>query len=81
MSRSSEDDITRRKRTMIAEALKAAEAIEDKPKDKPKRETVSLEEALKTEMLVNQALIDVLIAKGIITQEELLNQIIKLRNG
>ena len=81
MSRSSEDDLTRRKRTMIAEALKATEAIEDKPKAKPKHETVSLEEALQTEMLVNQALIDILTAKGLITQEELLNRIIELRKG
>ena len=39
------------------------------------REEVSLKEALHTEILVNQALIDLLVAKGIITQEELMERI------
>jgi hypothetical protein len=40
---------------------------------------VSLREALNMEIIVNQALIDLLVAKGIITQEELLAKIDKLR--
>ena len=40
-----------------------------------KREEVSLKEALNTEILINQALIDLLVAKGVITQEELLERI------
>jgi len=40
-----------------------------------KREEVSLKEALHTEILINQALIDLLVSKGIITQEELMERI------
>ena len=40
-----------------------------------KREEVSLKEALHTEILINQALIDLLVQKGIITHEELMEQI------
>ena len=40
-----------------------------------KREEVSLKEALHTEILINQALIDLLVTKGIITQEELMDRI------
>lgn len=40
-----------------------------------KREEVSLKEALHTEILINQALIDLLIAKGIVTQEELMERV------
>lgn len=47
----------------------------------PERETVSVEEALQTEMLINQALIDLLVSKGIITQEELLAQVQAIRSG
>jgi len=50
--------------------------MKDKP---PSPERVSLEEALQAEMLINQALIDILTAKGIITQEELLSRIQELR--
>lgn len=42
-------------------------------------EVVSFEEALKMEILINQALIDLLVAKGIFTQEELLAKIEELR--
>ncbi|WP_291317152.1 hypothetical protein [Desulfuromonas sp.] len=45
------------------------------------RESVSLKEALRTEMFINQALIDVLVAKGVITQEELFDRIQALRSG
>ncbi len=43
-----------------------------------KREEVSLEEALHTEILINQALIDLLVTKGIITHEELMERIQKI---
>lgn len=45
-----------------------------------KREEVSLKEALHTEILINQALIDLLVTKGIITQEELMEQIQVISN-
>lgn len=40
---------------------------------------ISAEEVLKTEIIVNQALIDILIAKKIISEEELLKSIQKIR--
>ena len=40
---------------------------------------VSAEEALKMEIIVNQALIDILIAKQFISEEELLESIRKLK--
>ena len=40
-----------------------------------KSETVNLVEALKMEMIINQALMDLLIEKGIITEEEMLEKI------
>jgi len=74
------DDITNLKRTMIAEALSKADDIDKDPMAKAQtREAVSLEEALQTEMLVNQALIDLLIVKGIITQDELLRRVKELK--
>jgi hypothetical protein len=52
MSKGSKDDITSQKLGMIAEARKAVDSIkDDKPAAEPKREAVSLEEALETEML------------------------------
>ena len=41
---------------------------------KPKK-VISAQDVLKTEMIVNQALIDVLLAKRLITEEELLKSI------
>ena len=38
-------------------------------------ETVNLVEALKVEMIINQALMDLLIEKGIITEEEMMVKI------
>lgn len=82
MSKGSKDDITSRKLGMIADARKAVDLLkDDKPTAKPKREAVSLEEALKTEILVNQALINLLVAKSLITQEELLEEIKVLRKA
>ena len=40
-----------------------------------KAETVDLVEALKMEMIINQALMDLLIEKGIITEEEMMAKI------
>ncbi|KPK26166.1 MAG: hypothetical protein AMJ61_09810 [Desulfobacterales bacterium SG8_35_2] len=40
---------------------------------------VSAEEVLKTEIILNQALIDILIAKQIISEEELMNCIRKIK--
>lgn len=42
-------------------------------------EMMTYEEALKVEMVVNQALIDLLIAKGIITREEIMDKIIEIK--
>ena len=42
-------------------------------------EVVSLSEALNMEIIINQALIDLLVSKGIITQEELMEKIEKVR--
>ena len=39
------------------------------------KKTISAQDVLKTEIIVNQALIDVLIAKRLITEEELLKSI------
>jgi hypothetical protein len=41
---------------------------------------LSLEEALRLEIIVNQALIDILLAKHIISEEDLMNSIRKLRH-
>jgi hypothetical protein len=43
------------------------------------RETVSFGEALRMEMIINQALIDMLVAKGIITHEELHARILEIK--
>ena len=44
-----------------------------------KRTPISAEEVLKTEIIVNQALIDILIAKQFITEEELVDSIRNIR--
>ena len=43
-------------------------------------ETVSFDEALRMEMIINQALIDMLVAKGIITHEELHAKILEIKH-
>ena len=43
------------------------------------KEVVSIEEALKSEMYINQALIDLLVGKGILTYDEILEKIKELR--
>jgi hypothetical protein len=40
---------------------------------------IPLREALNMEIMINQALIDILVAKGIITQEELMAKIEEIR--
>jgi hypothetical protein len=40
---------------------------------------ISAEEALRTEIILNQALIDILIAKGFISEDELINGIRKIK--
>jgi hypothetical protein len=40
---------------------------------------ISAEEALRTEIILNQALIDILINKGLISENELLNSIRKIK--
>ncbi len=42
-------------------------------------DVMSLREALNMEIIVNQALIDILVAKGILTQDELMNKIEQIR--
>ena len=44
-------------------------------------DVVSLREALHMEIMINQALIDLLVGKGIITQEELMQKIEEIRKG
>ena len=43
------------------------------------KETVSFEEALKMEITINQAIIDLLIEKNIITEEELMQKIQEIK--
>lgn len=40
---------------------------------------ISAEEALRTEIILNQALIDILIAKGVISEDELIQNIKKIK--
>ena len=44
-----------------------------------RKNQISGEEILRTEIVINQALIDILIAKQVITEEELVNSIQKIR--
>ena len=54
--------------------------MESKMVDETKEtQEVSLAEALQMEILVNQALIDLLVEKGIISQDELLEKIEELK--
>ena len=43
------------------------------------KDTLPLREALNMEIIINQALIDLLVTKGIITQEELMAKIEEIR--
>jgi len=42
-------------------------------------DVLSLREALSMEIIINQALVDVLVAKGILTQQELMTKIEEIR--
>jgi hypothetical protein len=42
-------------------------------------DVLSLREALKMEIIINQALVDILVAKGILTQQELMTKIEEIR--
>ena len=42
-------------------------------------DVISLREALNMEIIINQALIDLLVAKGILTQQELMTKIEEIR--
>ena len=42
-------------------------------------ETVTVEDALQMEIIVNQALIDILVEKGIFTEQELMDKIAVLK--
>ena len=44
-----------------------------------KTEAISVEDALQMEILVNQALIDILVDKGILTYDEILKRVEKLK--
>lgn len=44
-------------------------------------EVLSLEEALRMEIFISQALIEILVAKGIVTQEEIIQKIAELRTN
>jgi hypothetical protein len=54
------------------ESLHMAEVIQTQT-------VISAEEALKTEIILNQALIDILIAKQIISEDELISGIRKIK--
>ena len=43
------------------------------------RTVISAEEALRTEIILNQALIEILIAKGFVSEDELINNIRKIK--
>ncbi|MGB3648425.1 MAG: hypothetical protein WA992_07780 [Desulfobulbales bacterium] len=40
---------------------------------------ISAEEALRTEIILNQALIDILIVKGVFSEDELINSVRKVK--
>lgn len=80
MSKSTIDDITTRKLTMVLHARNHVDATKDKSFDRPQH-AVSHEDALHKEILVNQALIDLLVAKGILSREELLERIEEIRKA
>jgi hypothetical protein len=76
MSKSAINDITTRKLTMVLHARNHVDATTDKSSARPQHE-----DALHAVTPVNQALIDLLVTKGIITREELLERIQELRKA
>ena len=81
MSKSAINDITTRKLTMILHARNHVDAPIDKSSARPQRDAIPHEGALHTEVTVNQALVDLLVAKGIISREELLERIQEIRKA
>lgn len=81
MSKSAINDITDRKLTMILHARNHVDAAADKSSTRLQRDAGVHEEALPTEILLYQALIDVLVTKGIISREEVLERIQELRKA
>ena len=79
MSKSTINDVTSRKLTMILHARNHVDLLKEKPTVKPQRDPLSPEEALHTEILINQALVDLLVVKGILTREELQERIEEIR--
>jgi hypothetical protein len=61
-----------RQKTLLCGELNMAESITPQT-------VISAEEALRTEIILNQALIDILIGKGFISENELLNSIRKIK--
>lgn len=45
------------------------------------REVLSLEEAIRMEIFISQALIEILVSKGIVTYEEIMQKIAELRTN
>ena len=80
MSKSAIDDITTRKLAMVLHARNYVDASKDKSSARPQH-AAAHEYALHTEMLVNQALIDILVAKGIISRDELLVRLEEIRKA
>ena len=81
MSKSAINDITTRKLTMILHARNHVDATPDRSLGRSSRDVLSLEEALHAVPPASQALIDLLVAKGIISREELLERIQEIRKG
>lgn len=79
MSKSAINDITTRELTMILHARNHVDAAKEKTAVRPQREAGGHEDALHAEITVNQALVDLLVAKGIISREELQERIQEIR--
>lgn len=81
MSKSAINDVTTRKLTMILHARNHVDLTKDKSSASPQRDAAPHEGALHPELLLYQALIDILVANGIISREELLERIQELRKA
>jgi hypothetical protein len=81
MSKSAVNDITTRKLTMILHARNHVDAPIDKSSTRPQRDALPHEDALHAVSPVNQALVDLLVTKGIISREELLERIQEIRKA
>lgn len=81
MSKSIIDDITTRKLTMVLHARNHVDVTKDKHTAKAQREAITTDEALGREILVNQALVDLLVSKGIFSREELQERIEEVKKA